>query len=58
VYFNLDKGKSFKEVRFGDTSEITYNLDVGDLNKDGYTDIAVANSGGKNFIYLNLPLKP
>jgi hypothetical protein len=44
-------------VLYGDPSEITYNLAVGDLNQDGYPDIAVANSNSQNLIYLNLAPK-
>ena len=57
VFFNQGAGKNFREVRFGDPSRRTYNLAVGDLNQDGYTDIAVANSDGLNQIYLNRPLE-
>lgn len=45
----------FAEVRFGDASEETYGLDVGDLNDDGFKDIVVANSGSVNLIFLNRP---
>ena len=57
VFFNQGDGKSYQEVRFGEASEITYNLAVGDLNQNGFADIAVANSGSRNLVYLNLPVK-
>ncbi|MGK0200535.1 MAG: hypothetical protein ACI91J_003826, partial [Yoonia sp.] len=55
VHFNQGGGKKFREQRFGDASEITYNLDLGDFDGNGSTDIVVANSDGRNSIYLNLP---
>ncbi len=39
-----------------DPTRITYNLAVGDLNQDGYLDVAVANSDAQNLVYLNRPL--
>ncbi len=44
-------------IRFGDESHATYGLDTGDLNGDGFEDIAVANSGSQNLVFLNRPLK-
>ncbi len=57
VFFNQrdEIGLSFLEVRFGDKSGATYGLDIGDLNGDGMEDIAVANSGSQNRVFLNLP---
>lgn len=61
VFFNRVAGKDaevkFQETRFGDASHATYNLAVGDLNQDGYRDIAVANSDAQNVVYLNAPLQ-
>ena len=57
VYFNEGDGSNFRSVNFGEASDGTYNLTTGDLNLDGYLDIAVANSGSKNKIYQNLPQK-
>ena len=45
-------------VVFGEPEDVTYGLDVGDVNGDGYPDVAVAVSDGPNRIYLNLPEKP
>ena len=55
VYLNLGDGISFIEQLFGSASEATYDLAVGDLDGDGYLDIAVANSDGQNPIHLNRP---
>jgi hypothetical protein len=37
----------------GDDAEITLGLAVGDLNRDGKTDVVVANSNNSNRFYLN-----
>ena len=57
VFFNHDDGRRFREVRFADPSQATYNLALGDLNQDGYIDIAVANSDAQNQVFLNRPRK-
>lgn len=46
----------FDDVPFGD-SFATYGLCVGDLDNDGFADIAVANSGSMNRFFLNRPAK-
>lgn len=53
VFFKLESGTKFQEVRFGGASHATYGLAVGDLDGDGNNDIAVANSDEKNFVFLN-----
>lgn len=67
VFFNQGMGESFKEVRLerdnpdrNDNAEfnestITYAIAVGDLNGDGYRDVAVANTDARNIIFLNRP---
>jgi hypothetical protein len=57
VFFNLGDGHSFREVRFGNESAATYGLDTGDLDGDLFEDIAVANSGTENRVFLNRPLR-
>jgi hypothetical protein len=57
VFFNQGDGVSFREFRFGDESRATYGLAVGDLDSDGFADIAVANSSAQNRFFLNRPRK-
>ena len=45
------------ERLFGDDQN-TYGLAVGDLDGDGYPDVAVANSGSQNAVYLNVEVLP
>jgi predicted outer membrane lipoprotein len=69
VFFNQGDGERFQETRLqrgnpdrndlpndgDDESSITYGIAVGDLDGDGYLDIAVANSDAQNVIFLNRP---
>lgn len=41
-------------VIFGPASERSYGIDLGDLDRDGDFDIAVANDGGPNAVYFNV----
>jgi hypothetical protein len=43
---------SFTGNNFGTGSDDTYTLALGDVNGDGYLDIAVGNGGGQNVVYL------
>jgi len=67
VFFNQGDGTQFEEVRLTrrnredetsngiDESTVTYGVAVGDLDGDGYPDIAIANSDAQNLIFLNRP---
>ena len=54
MQFSLTKVKRpvFAKSPFGEANA-TYGLSVGDLNGDGHTDVAVANSDALNFIFYN-----
>ena len=51
VYFNQN-GRSFQPVTFGDSTGTAYGIAIGDVNKDGVMDIAVARSEGPNVLYF------
>ncbi|MFT5049161.1 MAG: hypothetical protein ACI8QZ_000551 [Chlamydiales bacterium] len=57
VFFNEYAGAEYREVRLDDPPGSSYGLAIGDLNEDGYTDIAVANSGVQSRIYLRAPVQ-
>jgi hypothetical protein len=52
VYFNDGTGRKFHAVRFGDAKGTAYGFAVGDLNRDGLVDIAVARSDAPNAVYF------
>jgi hypothetical protein len=39
-------------VAFGDEKGSAYGFAIGDINKDGFADIALARSGAPNVHYL------
>ena len=45
-------GKSFTPVSFGDSKGTAYGIAVGDFDKDGRPDIAVARSEAPNVLYF------
>ena len=55
AFFNDGTGMHFEEVRFGLAEDVTYGVDVGDVNGDGFPDIGVANSDGLNGIHISRP---
>jgi len=52
VLFNDGAGRHFAPVQFGDNKGTVYGFAFGDLNKDGFPDIAVARSGAPNVVYF------
>jgi hypothetical protein len=53
VFFNEGKGSTFQLVNFGDGKGAVYGLALGDLNKDGFPDIAAARSDAPNVVYFS-----
>ena len=54
ICLNNGKGVFFKSIKFGSNKDATIDVDVVDINKDGYKDLIVANRNKQqNFIYLN-----
>jgi hypothetical protein len=53
VYFNQGAGRSFAPVSFGDGKGAAYAIAIGDLDKDGWPDIAVARSGAPNVVHFS-----
>ena len=45
---------TFEEINLADNAARTYGVTVGDINGDGWVDIAVANSDDFNLYYLNV----
>jgi len=39
-------------VPFGDDAGVAYGFAVGDLDEDGFLDIAMARSGAPNMLYF------
>lgn len=56
VIFENDGTGGFGTVRyFGSDSDVVFGLDTADFDHDGRLDIAIANSGVANRVYLNRP---
>jgi hypothetical protein len=53
VYFNDGSGRSFTPVYFGDDKGAAYGIAIGDLDGDGWPDIALARSGAPNVAYFS-----
>ena len=52
VFLGNDNG-GFKEIWWQkDLKDNTYNIEIGDLNNDGYPDIIESNSSSWNLYYL------
>lgn len=54
VYFN-DGPDAFRAVPFGDDEGAAYGFSVGDLDEDGFLDIAMARSDAVNMLYFGSP---
>ncbi len=54
VYFNDGPG-AFTAVPFGNAEGTAYGFAVGDLDEDGFLDIAMARSGAPNMLYFGAP---
>jgi hypothetical protein len=42
-------------VPFGDNQGTAYGFSIGDLNEDGFLDIAMARSDARNMLYFGAP---
>lgn len=54
VYFNDGPG-TLTPIPFGDDRGAAYGFAVGDLDEDGFLDIAMARSGAYNMLYFGAP---
>jgi FG-GAP-like repeat len=52
ILVNDGTGRFTQIERFGDATDVVFGLALADFNQDGRTDIAVANSGVRNRVYL------
>ncbi len=57
VFFN-DGPATFSPMPFGDAEGSAYGFAVGDLDEDGFLDIAMARSGARNMLYFGAPAPP
>jgi len=52
VFFNDGTGRQFAEQKIGDVKGAAYGFAIGDVNGDGFPDIALARSGAPNVLFL------
>jgi len=55
IFVNDGAGGFDRIERFGADTDVVFGLALADFNRDGRTDIAVANSGVRNRVYLGSP---
>lgn len=55
VFVNDGSGGFGRIERFGADTDVVFGLALADFNQDGRTDIAVANAGVRNRVYLGSP---
>lgn len=53
VFFGDGSGMTFTRVDFGDGKGAVYGIDTGDIDRDGFPDIATARSGAPNILYFS-----
>ena len=58
VFFNDGTGTNFREVRWGDGKGSVYGIAIGDLDGDGWPDIAAARSDAPNAVWFSTILDP
>ncbi len=53
----VEKGPALAEIKYEEQIFLdaahTYDIDIGDIDKDGFIDIVAANYNGKNIVYFN-----
>ena len=53
VFFNDGTGRAFADVPFGDGRGWAYGFAIGDVDRDGWPDVAMARSDAPNVLYLS-----
>ncbi len=53
AFFNVGSELKFADVKIGDGKGSVYGMALGDFNKDGFLDIAVARSEATNVLYIS-----
>ena len=55
VFFNKSNGREvrFKEIHWGDGKGTVYEIAIGDLDGNGWPDIAAARSDAPNAVWFN-----
>ena len=53
IFFNDGTGRSFREIRWNDGKGAVYGVAIGDLDGDGWPDIAAARTEAPNGVWFN-----